>query len=197
MKHVTALAAAISACLLTGSMAMAQETGTTPQTDEATSTRTADASGMRRSKLDTAEFVKKAGAGGAAEVEIGKLAAEKATSPEVKAFAQRMVTDHTKANKELMAAAQAKNLEVPTEPGMMEKGMMEKLEYEKAGPKFDHAYMKHMVSDHKKDIELFEQASTDQNVDPEFRALAKKTLPTLQSHLRQAQEIEQSLAKNQ
>ena len=204
MKHVTVLAAAISACLLTGSMALAQETGTTTTRqegetrDEASRTqRTADASGMRRSKMDTAEFVKKAGVAGVAEVEAGKLGAQKATSPEVKAYAQQMVTDHTKANKELMAAAKSKNLEVPTEPDMLHKGMMEKFERQEADADFDHDFMQQMVRDHEAVIELYQNASTDQNVDPELRSLAKKTLPTLQSHLKHAQELEGKLDKKQ
>jgi putative membrane protein len=200
MKNVTVLAAAISACLLTGSVAVAQETDPTttrPTQDEETRTqRTADASTMRRSTMDSAEFVKKAGAAGAAEVEAGKLGAQKATSPEVKAYAQKMVTDHTKANKELMAVAKDKNLEVPTEPDMLHKGMMEKFERQEADADFDHDFMQQMVRDHEAVVELFQNASTDSNVDPELRSLAKKTLPTLQSHLKQAQQLEGKLDKD-
>lgn len=198
MKHVTALAAAISTCLLTGSMAMAQETdSTTHRAGQADTTRTADASGMRKSKMDSQEFVKKAGVAGAAEVEAGKLGAQKATSPEVKAYAQKMVTDHTKANKELMAAAKAKNLDVPTEPDMMHKGMMEKFERQDADADFDHDFMQQMVRDHEAVVELFQNASTDQNVDPDLRAWAKKTLPALQGHLKEAQQLEGKLGKKQ
>ena len=62
--------------------------------------------------ISAKDFVNKAGEGGAAEVAMGKLGAQKATNAEVKAFAEKMVADHTKANKELMAAAKAKGLEV-------------------------------------------------------------------------------------
>src|SRR5436190_10631309 len=51
--------------------------------------------------------------GGMLEVELGKLAQQKATSPEVKKFAQMMVDDHTKANEELMALAGTKNISLP------------------------------------------------------------------------------------
>src|SRR5262245_60975411 len=95
----------IGVCCLAAAVAMAQTERT----------RTADATTMQRSKLSSAEFVNKAGEGGLAEVAAGKLGSQKATSPAVKAFAQKMVTDHGKANKELMAAAKAKNLEVPAE----------------------------------------------------------------------------------
>jgi putative membrane protein len=208
MKTTTVLASAISTCLLAGSV-MAQDTDTrnmdrtrTPTgqsatMDEHSRDRTADASGMRRSKMDSKEFVKKAGAAGAAEVEAGQLGAQKATDPEVKAYAQKMVADHTQANKELMAAAKAKNLEVPTEPDLMHKGMMAKFEHQKADADFDHDFMQQMVRDHEAVVELFQQASTDQNVDADFRALAKKTLPTLQEHLKEAKRLESKLAKVQ
>ena len=208
MKKVTVLATAISTCLLTGSFAIAQDTGTTGTTTNRTgqsatmdesnrSQRTADATGTRRSKMDNQEFVKKAGAAGAAEVAAGKLGAQKATSPEVKAYAQKMVTDHTKANKELMAAAKSKNLEVPTEPDMMHKGMMEKFERQQADADFDHDFMQQMVRDHEAVVELFQNASTDTGVDAELRGWAKKTLPHLQEHLKEAQALEAKLGKKQ
>jgi putative membrane protein len=193
---------AISVCCLSGAVAMAQDTGQTTTrpadtTSDTTRSRTADASGMQRSKLSSAEFVKKAGAAGMAEVAAGKLGSQKATSPEVKAYAQKMVTDHSKANKELMAAAKAKNLEVPTEPDMMHKAMMEKFEHQKADADFDHDFMQQMVRDHEKVVELFQQASTDQNVDAELRSWAKTTLPHLQAHLKDAKALEAKLDKKE
>ena len=186
------LVTAIGVCCM-GGAAIAQEAGTT--TRPADTTRTADASAMPRSKLSNQEFVKKAGVAGVAEVAAGKLGSEKATSPEVKAFAQKMVTDHTKANKELMAAAKAKNLEVPAEADMMHKAMMEKFEHQKADADFDHDFMQQMVRDHEKVVELFEQASIDQNVDADLRSWAKTTLPHLQAHLKDAKALEAKLDK--
>lgn len=87
-----------------------------------------------------------------------------------------MVKDHTKANEELMAAAKAKGLKVPIEPGMMQKGMKEKFEHQSAGADFDHDYMEHMVKDHETDVELFRKASADTTLDPDLRALARKTM---------------------
>lgn len=146
-------------------------------------------------KISADDFVKKAGAAGAAEVEMGKLGAQKATNAEVKAFAQKMVTDHTKANKELLAAAKAKNLEVPTEPGMVHKGMKEKFEHQSADQDFNHDFMQQMVRDHTKAVELFQTASNDTTLDPDLRGWAKKTLPTLEQHLADAQTLEAKLAK--
>jgi len=145
--------------------------------------------------ISAADFAKKAGAAGAAEVEMGKLGTQKATNAEVKAFAQKMVTDHTKANKELMAAAKSKGLEVPTEPGLMHKGMKEKFEAQEADQDFNHDFMQQMVRDHEATVELFQTAANDSTLDPDLRALAKKTLPTLKQHLADAQKLEAKLAK--
>lgn len=146
-------------------------------------------------KISAEEFAKKAGAAGLAEVEMGKLGAQKATDPDVKAYAQKMVTDHTKGNKELMAATQGKNLEVPTAPDMMHKGMMEKFEHQKADTDFNHDYMQQMVRDHKKVIELYTTAANDSTLDVDLRALANKSLPVLQKHLAEAQKLEGKFAK--
>ena len=147
-------------------------------------------------KVSADEFAKKGGAAGVAEVEMGKLGAQKATDADVKAYAQKMVADHGKANKELMAAAKAKNLEVPTEPDMMHKGMMEKFERQSADQDFNHDFMQQMVRDHEKVVELFQSAANDSTLDPDMRALAKKTLPTLKQHLAEAKTLEAKFGKN-
>jgi putative membrane protein len=146
-------------------------------------------------KISADDFVKKAGEAGVAEVEMGKLGSAKATNAEVKAFAQRMVKDHTKANEQLMAAAKAKGLKVPTEPGIMHKGMKEKFEHQSADKDFNHDFMQQMVRDHESAVELFQRASADSTLDPELRALAKKTLPTLEEHLADARKLEAKLGK--
>jgi putative membrane protein len=61
-------------------------------------------------------FVKEAAEGGLAEVELGQLATEKTSNPEVKRFAQRMINDHSKANDQLKQIAVQKGIDLPTEP---------------------------------------------------------------------------------
>jgi putative membrane protein len=146
-------------------------------------------------KISSEDFVKKAGEAGAAEVAMGKLGTTKARDTEVKAFAQHMVKDHTKANQELVAAAEEKGLKVPTEPGVMHKGMKEKFERQSADTDFDHDFMQQMVRDHESAVKLFRTASADTTLDPDLRALAKKTLPTLEEHLADAKKLESKLGK--
>jgi putative membrane protein len=131
-------------------------------------------------------FVTKAAKGGMAEVELGKLAAEKASTDAVKQFGQRMVDDHGKANDELKALAQSKNITLPSEIGPEEKALRDRL-VKLSGSAFDQAYMKAMVSDHVKDVNEFRMESKS-GKDPEVKAWAAKTLPTLEEHLKMARD---------
>jgi putative membrane protein len=127
------------------------------------------------------EFVSKAGMGGLAEVQMGNLAAQKAQSADVKAFGQRMVTDHSKANAELAQLATAKGLSLPTELAGEHQAAYEHLN-SLSGADFDKMYMQHMVEDHEKDVSEFDKASTSAN-DADIKAFAGKTLPVLREHL--------------
>jgi putative membrane protein len=136
----------------------------------------------------SAQFVQKAGEGGMAEVEISKLAASKAQSPDVKKFAEQMVKDHGKANTELTGIAKQKSLEVPKSVSAEHKAGMEKLK-SASGAEFDATYMAMMKKDHDKTVALFNAASNSSSVDPELQAFAKKTLPTLEHHQMMATDL--------
>jgi putative membrane protein len=137
--------------------------------------------------MDDQEFVTKAAEGGLAEVELGQTAADKASAADVKTFGQRMVTDHSKANDELKAAASKAGANVPTEPSASQKKMAAELK-QKSGADFDRAYSKAMVKDHKEDVALFKkEAASGKNAD--IKAFAQKTLPTLESHLQMAESL--------
>ena len=131
---------------------------------------------------DTNEFAVKAANGGMLEVELGRLAQEKAQSKEVKEFGAMMVTDHSKANKELKELATLKNITLPTTLG---EDMQEHVNdlTKLSGKDFDKKYVSMMVDDHKEDIELFTKAAGDDKTDASVKAFATKTLPTLQKHL--------------
>jgi putative membrane protein len=133
------------------------------------------------------QFIKKAAEGGLAEVELGKLATEKAESPEVKQFGQRMVDDHTKANDQLKQVASEKGVAVPEKLSAKDaatKARLEKL----SGKAFDRAYMRDMVTDHTKDVSEFRMESKNAK-DPDVKNFASQTLPTLQDHLKEAKSI--------
>ena len=132
-------------------------------------------------------FVKEAAIGGMAEVDLGQLAASKASNPDVKQFGQRMVDDHGKANDELKSWASQKSVNLPTELDAKHKAEHAKLE-KLSGDAFDRAYMTSMVADHNKDVAEFQKQSKSAK-DPDLKAWAAKTLPTLQDHQKSAKEI--------
>jgi putative membrane protein len=131
-------------------------------------------------------FVMKAAKGGMAEVELGKLASQKASADNVKQFGQRMVDDHSKANDELKSLAASKKITLPAEMGAEEKALHDRLS-KLSGAAFDRAYMKAMVADHVKDVNEFKMESKS-GKDPDVKAWAGKTLPTLEDHLKMARE---------
>jgi putative membrane protein len=131
------------------------------------------------------KFVKKAYRGGMEEVENGKIAKEKAGNDATKDVADRMVTDHTKANEELMNIAKEENLDlskVHAKPMNI------------SSDSFDKEYLTMLKKDHEKDIAEFEKEANDAGTkeDSDVKAFAKKTLPTLKEHL---QMVEDALAK--
>jgi len=127
------------------------------------------------------KFLKEAAGGGVAEVELGKLAAGKASNPEVKAFAQHMVDDHGKANDKLKAAVAPQGITLPSEMPSEAKKSYEKLS-KLSGPEFDCAYVQDMLKDHRKDVKLFEDQAKN-GKDPTLKQFAQATLPTLKEHL--------------
>jgi putative membrane protein len=136
------------------------------------------------------EFAKKAAQGSMAEVKLGQLADEKAQSPEVKKFAKRMVEDHTKASDELKQAAMKENITLPTDLDPKDEAKYEQLS-KLSGPEFDKAYAKEMVKDHEKDVAEFRrEANSGQKND--IKRFAAEMLPTLQSHLKEARELQQA-----
>ena len=140
---------------------------------------------------DDAKFAVAAANGGMAEVELGNLAQQNAANSQVKDFGKMMVTDHSKANDELMALAKSKNITLPVAIDADEQKVKDDLS-KKSGADFDKAYVSNMIDDHKKDIKDFEDASKNCK-DPDLKAFAVKTLPTLKMHLAAIQKIHDSM----
>jgi len=136
-------------------------------------------------------FVTKAAQGGLAEVELGNLAESKASSPAVKQFAQRMVSDHTKANDQLKSIASKDNIQLPTTMDAKDRAEKDRLD-KLTGADFDRAYMRYMVSDHRNDVSEF-QHEADNGKNPDVKEWAGKTLPVLQEHLTLAQQTDQQV----
>ena len=156
----------------------------------ANNTSTATTTGTPLSTQDST-FVMKAAMGGMMEVEGGNTAQQNAANDRVKAFGTMMVNDHSKANSELMSLAQQHGLMVPTTlPADMQSHLKEMGNMK--GASFDKHYMGMMVSDHAKDIAEFEKQANNGN-DPDLKAWAAKTLPTLRMHADSATAINKAI----
>lgn len=133
------------------------------------------------------KFMKEAAQGGMAEVELGRLAQQKASSDDVKKFGQRMVDDHSKANDKLKELANAKGVNLPQSLNAKDQATKDRLS-KLSGEQFDKAYMTDMLKDHKKDISAF-QSESNMGHDVDVKNFATQTLPTLRDHLKDAQGI--------
>ena len=133
------------------------------------------------------EFVNKAATGGLAEVELGRIAAQRAARPSVRSFGERMVTDHGRGNAELTTLARSKGIEVPTALEPSQQAMRDRLSG-LSGNDFDRDYMSEMVRDHTEDIALFERAA-ETSTDPDLKTWATRSLPMLREHLALARQV--------
>lgn len=138
------------------------------------------------------DFVEDASAKGVAEVEAGKLAQEKGSSPDVKEFAGMMIKDHTAANEKLKTIADSKNLKVSDSAELLDKAKAMILEL-RGAKSFDQAYANNQVKAHEATIEIFEKEIAD-GKDAEVKAFASETLPKLKSHLEHAKTLSKAHA---
>jgi len=128
-----------------------------------------------------------------AEVELGKLAAQKAASDAVKQFGQKMVDDHTKANDQLKQVAGKENITIPDSLDSKHQSRIDKLS-KLSGPDFDRAYIKDQVKDHKQDVSEF-KTEADSGSDPNIKQFASNTLPILEQHLTMAKDLSKTEKK--
>jgi putative membrane protein len=138
-------------------------------------------------------FATKAAQGGMAEVKMGQLAANNASNADVKAFGQQMVDDHTKANDELKGIASRKNITLPTNIDAKDQATYDRLA-KLTGAEFDRIYMSDMVKDHRTDIAEFDKEAKSGS-DPDLKAFASRTLPTLRHHLQMAETTDAKVKK--
>jgi putative membrane protein len=127
------------------------------------------------------EFVTRASAAGLGEVELGKLALQKSSAADIRAFAQKMVDDHGKTGAELAALAKARMLSVATQPNDAQRAALAQLR-QKSGRQFDEAWTGQMAKDHDEAVLLFSAAGTLEDDDAELAAFSRKVLPVLSEH---------------
>jgi len=132
-------------------------------------------------KEDDAKFLVSAAEINLEEIQLGKLAQSNSAHADVKELGRMMVAEHTRAQSDLQALADKKQISLPltlTENGQEANDKL----MGKKGKDFDKEYCDMTVSGHKNAINKFEKASTDAS-DPEVREWATSMLPALRTHL--------------
>jgi putative membrane protein len=163
----------------------AQEATPTPgaePSDAATPHQRQATEGAKTMKSVTPQsFASQAAIIGKAEIELGQLAMKNTQDQKVRTYAERLVKDHSAADKKLKAIAAKENLQLPQSLDKEHEALKTKLQGLK-GEDFDRAYVQAMASGHDKAIALFESASQQAQMPGELKQFAASTLPTLEQH---------------
>jgi putative membrane protein len=134
-----------------------------------------------------AAFITAATQGGLAEIAEAQIAQKNSRSPAIQNFAQTMITDHTQANNQLAQIAAKKGVTPPASPSDAQTQEATALSAEH-GPKFNRDYIADQIADHKEVLAAFQQEATS-GTDPDLKAFAEQTEPTIQHHIEMADEI--------
>lgn len=134
------------------------------------------------------DFLSKAANSGMAEVNLAKLAQQKATIDAVKNFASMLERDHTAANEKVKSFSSQRNVTLPAAPSDDKQKMYTDME-KMSGKAFDKEYISMMVKSHNDGIDLFEKTRSN-TTDNEVKNFTEATLPTLRMHLDSAKAIQ-------
>ena len=192
------MVAIAGAALLSGATALAQMSpGGMPQQSPNPSANAGinNAEAMQQQNaaagtMQDKDFVRGALEGGMAEVQFGQLAAQKASSDDVKQFGQRMVTDHTKLDDQMKQVAKQLDVKDPTKLSKKDRELLDKLQG-LSGTQFDDTYIDAMVKDHRKDLEDF-KAEAQQTQDPAVKQAAQQGEQVIDTHLQLIDKIAES-----
>ena len=179
--------------------------GTTGMSTGGTTSTTSGQHGMDHSRMDSAtaaemknisteKFFEKAAAAGMKEVQAAELALKNAQSDQVKSFARKMITDHTKQNSRLTTMAAQNNVKLQQELPAKDKAEIEKLRNAK-GATFDTAYAQAMEKDHQKAVALFQGCADSGKVANDVKSFCRESIATLQQHLQAANALDSGTSR--
>jgi putative membrane protein len=140
-------------------------------------------------QLTAERFIELARSGGMAEVELSRIAKDRSGNEAVRKFADRMISDHTSAHAELQSLVSPRTPPPATTLTDAQRTAIESLRTERDVAVLDRAYATQMVKDHQETVNLFEKAASQADMDPNIRDYARRTLPTLKTHLEEAKAL--------
>ncbi len=154
-------------CALFGTLAFAQATATVSNTDK--------------------QFINNAAQVSMTEVQLARMAQERATRQDVKDYAQRLERDHTNAQQMLSGLASQLQVQLPQSLDQRHQTMVSKLS-NLSGPQFDQQFLQEQIKAHQNSINQFQRASKQAD-NPQVKDYANRMLPNLEEHLRLAQNL--------
>lgn len=173
-----------------------------PTTSPSTSTTSTSSSASTASTQDK-DWINQVAMDNHQEIMMARVGEQKASNAGVKSFAQKLATDHTKALSELETVARGKSVTIPsqytstsTASSTATQNADERRLSGLSGAEFDRAFVKQMVDDHQKAISAFEREEKATQ-DSAIRNYINTTLPTLRSHLSEAQNLEKTLGRGE
>lgn len=144
-------------------------------------------------RFDDKKFAKDAALTAMSNVELGKLAAQKAASPDVKQFGQKVAEEQSKTTGQLKDVATKENLSIPGELDAKHQSRIDKLS-KLSGQQFDKAYLKDQLKNEQSQLRDFSDEAKG-GTDPAVKAFAAGTLPALQQQVELAKNLSKSVRK--
>jgi len=198
MKRIGILSVVCAAMLTVGCRGDSREADATKPAGDTPAVGTGGTNRETDVNLSEKNFFEDVAKSGMAEVELGRLASQKAQSAEVKKFAEMMVEDHTKAGDELKSLAAQHNLQAPAELDEKHRDLRERLS-KLEGREFDREYIKAMVDGHEDMVDKLEPRTNERAGENQFEnkvnQWAGKTLPTARQHLEKAKQLNETLGR--
>lgn len=139
---------------------------------------------------DMSVFMNEAALGGMKEIELGKIAEKKSTNRLVRSFATTVVKDHGKIAERLKKLAESKRMTLPSRLPQADMAHIEEMKNMPAN-EFDKHYIRMMVTEHIKALDLFKSATT--SGDTPLQNFAIRALRTLEAHYKTATELSEKL----
>jgi len=132
------------------------------------------------------KFILDAAQSGFHEVKMGMLGVERGTNSALKAYAQRILDDHTLSNTEIEALARLKGVTLPDTTKT--DNSSERLSG-LTGTAFDQEFIRESIADHQKNIAAFEKEDQSATSDPDVKEFVHSALPKMRAHLDQAKAL--------
>ena len=122
------------------------------------------------------------------QVDLGKLAQERAQSPEVKKFAELMVEEHSKITTQLKSLGMSEHINLPTSVGRHDADNHREMQ-KTSGAAFDRGYTHVVFGELEREITEFKQGASA-TTRPALKDFYERTIPTLEAELQQAKQLE-------